>query len=236
LDGSINGQTGTKVLGRARSTGSLTQLVYHVLRRELLQCLFEPGQPLRIGTLCGRFQVSQGAVREALSRLTSEGLVESEPQRGFSVTPVSAEDLQDLTNVRVEIEQLTLRDSIASGDARWEARVLSAFHEVSRTPYLGVQTPLRFDWRFVEVHQTFFDVLVSACRSAWLTKTRNMLQVQALRYLGRSPPPTPDERDLVAELRELMNAALERSAHRACALLAEHMLRTADSLAKFIRP
>src|SRR5271154_5990166 len=152
------------------TAGSLTQRAYDLLREALLNCRFEPGEPLRIGELCKRLDASQGAVREALSRLTSEGLVEARPQLGFRVTPISAEDLRDLTEARVQIEQVCLRRSIAQGDLAWEARIIAAFHQLSKTPALEPGTPRRFDRRFVALHHSFFDVLVSACNSMWLSR------------------------------------------------------------------
>src|SRR5271169_4697633 len=151
------------------TAGSLTQRAYDLLRDALLDCRFEPGEPLRIGELCKQFKASQGAIREALSRLTSEGLVQARPQRGFRVTPISAEDLRDLTAARIEIEELCLRHAIAAGDIRWEARIIAAFHQLSRTPPLepGAEPP-RFDRRFVALHHSFFDDLVSSCGSVWL--------------------------------------------------------------------
>ena len=179
-----------------RTTGvaaSLTQRAYDQLRDALLDCRFEPGEPLRIGELCKRFEASQGAIREALSRLTSEGLVQARPQRGFCVTPISVEDLRDLTAARIEIEELCLRRAIAAGDVRWEARIIAAFHQLSRTPPLASGAQRRFDRRFVALHHSFFDDLVSSCDSVWLGRVRQMLQVQELRYHGRAPPPTPGE-------------------------------------------
>jgi DNA-binding GntR family transcriptional regulator len=183
------------------TAASLTQRAYDLLREALLDCRFEPGEPLRIGELCKQLEASQGAVREALSRLTSEGLVEARPQRGFRVTPISAEDLRDLTAARIEIEELCLRRAIASGDVRWEAGLVAAFHELSRTPQLEPGTQRRFARQFVALHHSFFDVLVSSCGSLWLRRVRGMLQIQELRYHGRSPPPVAGERDLVSELR-----------------------------------
>jgi DNA-binding GntR family transcriptional regulator len=208
----------------------MTQRAYDQLRDDLLNCRFEPGDPLRIGELCKRLEASQGAVREALSRLTSEDLVQARPQRGFRVTPISAEDLRDLTAARIEIEQLCLRHAIAAGDVRWEARIIAAFHQLSRTPALEPGAQRRFDRRFVALHHSFFDDLVSSCDSLWLSRVRQMLQVQELRYHGRSPPPMPGERDLVGELREVMDAAIGRDADRACELLARHMQRSAEVL------
>jgi DNA-binding GntR family transcriptional regulator len=212
------------------TAASLTQRAYDLLREALLDCRFEPGEPLRIGELCKRLDASQGAVREALSRLTSEGLVEARPQRGFRVTPISAEDLRDLTAARIEIEELCLRHAIDAGDVRWEARLVAAFHQLSRTPPLEPGPQRRFDRRFVALHHSFFDVLVSSCDSVWLGRVRQMLQTQELRYHGRSPPPAPGERDLVGELREVMEAAIARDAGRACELLSSHMRRSAELL------
>jgi DNA-binding GntR family transcriptional regulator len=214
----------------AGSESSLTQRAYNELRDALLDCRFEPGEPLRIGELCKQFKASQGAIREALSRLTSEGLVQARPQRGFRVTPISAEDLRDLTAARIEIEELCLRHAIAAGDLRWEARIIAAFHQLSRTPPLAPGTPRRFDRRFVALHHSFFDDLVSSCGSLWLARVRQMLQIQEMRYHGRSPPPAPGERDLIGELRELMEAVIARDSDRACRLLASHMRRSAEVL------
>src|ERR1700691_3843127 len=126
------------------AAASLTQRAYDLLREALLDCRFEPGEPLRIGELCKRLEASQGAVREALSRLTSEGLVEARPQRGFRVMPISAEDLRDLTAARIEIEELCLRHAIEAGDVRWDARLVGAFHQLSRTPPLEPGPNRRF--------------------------------------------------------------------------------------------
>jgi DNA-binding GntR family transcriptional regulator len=213
------------------SAASRTQHAYDELRRELLECRFEPGQPLRIQDLCKRFEVGQGAVREALSRLTSDGLVEAEPQRGFRVTPVSVADLKDLTSTRIQIDQVCLRQAIALGDVQWESRILAAFHEMSRTPAVEPGSkPRRFSSRFVTLHRSFFDVLVSGSNSYWLERLRQNLHVQDRRYHGRSPPPAAGERDLIAELRALMQATLDRKADRACELLSAHMTRSAEAL------
>jgi DNA-binding GntR family transcriptional regulator len=214
----------------AGGAASLTQRAYDKLRDALLDCRFESGEPLRIGELQKSFDASQGAVREALSRLTSEGLVQARPRHGFRVTPISAADLRDLTAARIEIEELCLRHAIKAGDVHWEARILAAFHQLSRTPILEPGAQGCFNRRFVAQHHSFFDVLVSSPGSFWLARVRQMLRVQELRYYGRLTSFKPGERDLVGELREVMEAALARNAARAGQLLVLHMRRLADRL------
>jgi GntR family carbon starvation induced transcriptional regulator len=82
----------------------------------------------------------------------------------------------------------------------------------------------------VALHHSFLDVLVSSPGSFWLARVRQMLQVQEFRYYGRLMSFKPGERDLVGELREVMEAAIARDAARAGQLLALHMRRTADLL------
>src|SRR5580698_7723981 len=110
------------------NAASLTQTAYERLRADLLSCKLKPDEQLKISQLCEQLGVSLGAVREALSRLTSEGLIISEPQRGFRAAPISAGDLEDLTLARVELETLCLRRAIAYGDLAWETGLVAAAH------------------------------------------------------------------------------------------------------------
>lgn len=77
-------------------SASLTERAYQRLRDDLLTCRLAPGDRLSIKELSAELGVSLGAVREALSRLTSEGFVTAQPQRGFRAAPITVEDLIDL--------------------------------------------------------------------------------------------------------------------------------------------
>ena len=101
---------------------SLTSAVQERLRADILSTRLLPGQKLHIAGLAKQFSVSLAAVREALSRLVADGLVQASDQRGFRVSPVSPADLRDVTQTRVDIEGLALRRSIERGDAAWLAR------------------------------------------------------------------------------------------------------------------
>lgn len=214
--------------GTTHTAPSLTQCTYDLLREALLDCRFKSGERLRIGELRISLGSSQSAVREALSRLTSEGLVEARPQHGFRVTPISIADLRDLTTARIEIEELCLRHAIEAADVSWEAHIVAAFHQLSRT--LEQRTECRVDHRFVKLHHSFFDVLVSTCDSLWLRRVRQMLQVQERRYHVRSPLLMSGKHDLICELREIMEAAIARDADKATKMLAFHMRRFGDLL------
>lgn len=172
--------------------------------------------------------VSVGAVREALSRLTSDGLVRNTPQRGFIVTPVSADDLRDLTNVRIEVETRCLELSIAHGDLRWEGRILSAYHQLSRTKAESDETKGTVSTAWTELHAEFHDSLIAACNSPWRLKLREMMFLQAERYRRMAAPHAIEHRDVDAEHKAIMEAALGRDAQGARARLTRHLEMTLE--------
>src|SRR2546427_11482141 len=92
--------------------GSLTVSTYRRLRADVLTGRLRPSEKLKVHELAQLLEVSPGVVREALSRLASERLVIATPQRGFRVAPISAEDVHDLTEARIEIEMACLRRSM----------------------------------------------------------------------------------------------------------------------------
>ncbi|XSC47418.1 GntR family transcriptional regulator [Bradyrhizobium sp. RDT10] len=76
---------------------TLASHVYDRLRQDIISVAIEPGEKLHIRSLCERFDVGLSPMREALSRLSSEGLVAQSDHRGFAVAPMGEEDLVDIT-------------------------------------------------------------------------------------------------------------------------------------------
>ena len=62
---------------------SRTEIAYKQIRGELLACRLAPGQKVNISELVQKLGFSLGAVREALSRLTSEGFLEAETNKAY---------------------------------------------------------------------------------------------------------------------------------------------------------
>ncbi len=211
------------MVGRSRTIDT-----YERLRAEILNNVHLPRAKLRIDLLAESFGVSPGAVREALSRLTAEGLVEAEPQKGFIVAPVSIADLVDLTSVRIEVETRCLRRAIDIGDVAWEGRIVASWHQLSRTPVKAASDEVNATW--TRLHSEFHDSLLAACDSAWWMKFRMQLHVQAERYRRLVLPYAKTQRNVDAEHRAIVDAVLARDADKACLLLAQHYRLTADLL------
>jgi len=214
------------------SAKSRTADTYEQIKLDLLNARYIPGAKLKIDQIREDLGVSPSAVREALSRLTSEGLVQAEPQRGFIVAPISAEDLRDLTAVRIEIETRCLRCAIAAGDVAWEGRILSALHQLRARPAFTRDAEGRMqmsaDW--TDLHSAFHDALVAACDSRWWLALRDQLFLQAERYRRLLGPYIVAERDTESEHVAIAEATIARDADKACSLLARHLALTAEQL------
>lgn len=209
---------------------SLTERAYRQLRDDLVTCRLVPGERINIKDISDSRHFSLGAVREALSRLTSEGFVTQDEARGFRATPISIADLTDLVAVRSDIEGKCLRRAIARGGLDWESTIVSASHRLSKTPTRDPVDPARLNEDYADAHAAFHHALVAACDSPWLLRMRDWLYAQSERYRYLTVPLVDSDRDLVHEHAEIVAATLERDADRAVMLLGEHLLATARML------
>lgn len=210
----------------AKASGpSMTQLAYDQLRNEILTGALPAETKINIAETVARTGLSLGAVREALSRLSSEGLVTSETNKGFRVAPITLEEMEDLTRTRVMIECACLENAILNGDVQWEGQVLSACHELIRTPMM-VENTQSVNPTWTEAHARFHAALVAGCDSPWLLKLRAMLYVQAERYRIATMPYDRASRNLAEEHQALAAAAVARQGEHASALMRDHLLKT----------
>nr|ART38525.1 G30 [uncultured bacterium] len=209
---------------------SLTERAYQQLRDDLLTCRLGPGDRINIKEIADSLGFSLGAVREALSRLTSEGFVTIDDRRGFRATPISIADMVDLISVRSDIEGQCLRRAIARGGLDWETAIVSAAHRLARTPVYAEDGDRRLNDDYAAAHAAFHEALVSACDSPWLQRMRDWLYAQSERYRYLAVPLAQAERDVHHEHAELVKAALAGDADRAVALLRDHLMATARIL------
>ena len=124
----------------ATAAPTRTEQVYARMRSDILAGHLTPGAKLPFAELVARYGGSTSVIREGLTRLVEQGLVQAEPQHGFRVVPLSISDLDDLTTARCELEGLVLRLSIAAGDLEWESAIVAAHHTLERTPMGDRQT------------------------------------------------------------------------------------------------
>ena len=201
---------------------TVANATYERLKHDIIFGKLKPGAKLKLETLKDDYAASVSTLRETLNRLTSEGFVSAAEQRGFFVSPVSADDLNEIANLRVLLECHALRESLQKGDDDWEADVAGAYHKLSTAEALmkarndaDLETWKEYDWQF---HLS----LIRACNSTNLLGLHATLfgkylryQILVLTYRGEVAR---------EEHKALFEAALARDGDVATKLLTQHIM------------
>jgi DNA-binding GntR family transcriptional regulator len=200
---------------------SIADRAYGDLRSDIIFGRLEPGARLRLDRLAIAYATSVSTLREILSRLSSEGFVIAEGQRGFQVAPVSAEGFQDVAAMRLLLETYALPMSFAAGDLEWESRVVAAYHKLAHMErrMLAGEREQTEQWKRYD--REFHRVLVEACGSQTLLDLYDGVFDHYLRYQIAAVV----FRGLLAaeEHKLLRDCALSRDPAQACEVLTRHV-------------
>ena len=216
--------------GAAATDGreTLASIAYQRLLDDIVGGQLQPGSKLRLHSLTQRYNVGNSPLREALNRLSANGMVQREENRGFRVSPASAEELSELIRTRCWLEEVALRESTRRGDAAWEEGVLLAFHRLSRRNRLFDEKFIQFDGTWEDLHHAFHLSLLSACNSKILLGFCAQLHEQTLRYRNLSSMKAYRERHELDEHRAIRDAVMDRDADKAVELLRAHYRITGE--------
>ncbi len=188
------------------------------LRSQILHGALAPGEKINLDLLRNAHGLSISPLREAMSRLIADGLVLFEDQRGYTVTPISAADLAEVTALRIALETQALRQAVAEGDLDWESGVMGAIYRLSRADR-------RTDTAVWEAaHSAFHVALVAGCGQPRLMGIIAQLRGLQDRYRLLLPEALCAEGG--AEHQAIAEAATRRDAAQAVAALQAHIATT----------
>ena len=212
----------------------LSELAYQKLREDILRADVPPDSKLKIEVLQQRYSLSNTPLREALNRLVAERLVVADERRGFRVMPVSLRQFVDLTEFRYVVEEGALLNAITHGGDDWEAGVVAAFHRLEAVEKRVTLSESSSDDEWRIRHKALHMALLLGCTSQRLVSTCAAVFDEAERYRCFAAKLARSERHAGDEHRRIMEAALERDARLATALMRNHVKRTADHVAEML--
>ena len=184
-----------------------------------------PGERLKIERLKVMLGTGTSPIREALSLLTSDQLVERIDQRGFRAAPASVNHFQEILALRCQLEPIALGKSIELGDNQWEEELVLIHHRLTRTPRYEIA-------QFENLHKEFHMAMIGACQSPILLRFCVQLYDLNVRYrylAGKSDDYS--QRDIPGEHTQLMEAVINRDNKLACKNLVAHYEKTGEFLA-----
>ncbi len=235
----------------ARQSQTMADAIAAALRQAISEGALADGAPLRQAELAEKFRVSRIPIREALLKLEREGLVETRPRRGTVVTALDADAFQEILEMRLALESLALRLSIArmqEPDIAAACTILRQTEDALRDPPTTHDRSKEFETRWGEVNWQFHRALYHACGRPRLLETIDNLHLLFARHLRVrleiiAPTRTGHEsRDVqknrsewagvVQEHRDLLDACQARDVSRAEAVLERHIRLNGDELVR----
>jgi len=210
---------------RAGGAATLTESLHERIRQDIILGALQPASKLKLEKLSKSYGVSVNTLRESLSRLAADGMVVAEGQKGFTVLPVSIEDLREITEMRQLLECHALRQSIANADLDWEARLVGAYHKLSKVEALVEAEPEMYGEAWERYNLEFHEALIAN----WLKLFHRAMYDHSQRYRMLSLQTKPFPRSQSAkEHQQILDAAIARDADTAERILAGHILKGAE--------
>jgi DNA-binding GntR family transcriptional regulator len=197
------------------------QQVAGVLRSAITSGRFAPGQRLVEKDLCELTGVSRASVREALRQIETEGLIETLPNRGPSVSKLSTQDAASIYEVRGALEALAAQ-LFASHATDEQVQQLEASVRVLGLAYKDADVD-----RIVEAKRRFYGVLFEGSGNSMISTILNTInaRITMLRRVSLSSPKRGPAS--IREIRAVLNAIKRRDPQAAYDASLNHIRQAA---------
>ena len=208
-----------------RSYKSISEMLTDDLRQTILSGGLEEGEYLRQRSLARRYGVSEVVVREALRHLEAEGLVETEPRRGARVSRLSAAEVKELWELRIQLEKLLTHHAVPAFQAEDLARTEELIQAMSRE-----RNPVAW----LTLNREFHDRLYRPSGRLRILRFANNQRNLIDRYLRMRLEVLQHYEIAHREHRSILVAYRQGNAALAVKRVEAHLQRTADSVVAFL--
>lgn len=206
-------------------TGTIADAVYQALRSAIVFGQLPPGRRLLERELAVELAVSRTPIREALRRLSEEGLVAGVPNRGVVVRTITLEEADHVYAVREPLEALAAELAARRCTAAQIAELEGCLLRAERAAQDG-------DWRTViQENNAFHDLMARASGNPVLARMLDLLrnQVNLVRMaLWARRPGRPQE--TLRQHREILEGLLSGDPREAARAVRAHLQSSWQSL------
>ncbi|HUQ09680.1 MAG TPA: GntR family transcriptional regulator [Steroidobacteraceae bacterium] len=207
---------------------TLSDRLVDVLRDYILSGAIEADLPIRQDALAAQLRVSKIPLREALARLEQDGLVISQPNRGFFVQRMTPEEAEEIYALRLKLEpDAAAHACLIATEADQEAarQSLAAFDidAAAHKPTVGA------------LNRAFHLALVKPGGNRITTNIVSRLHILADRYVRKHLEPRGRVPRAEAEHHEMLDAWVKRKDAKVRKMLTEHLEGTLGDLRGVLR-
>jgi DNA-binding GntR family transcriptional regulator len=200
--------------------GATVAFIVERLREDIWGARLEPGARLVEGDLTARFAVSRGPVREALRRLSADGLIEHRPHRGAVVRRLTEREIRELFLIRIEMEALAARLAAAAEAPDRRARFAAAIEPIH-------SDAARNPCDYLKENAAFHDAVMALADNLELRNLAIRLQLPLIMAQVGDVLTAPVLEASVREHRSIASAILKRDPQAASARMRAHLERAA---------
>ena len=210
---------------------TLSEKVYKAFKRDIIHGVYQPGEPLTEKVLAKRYKGSRTPVRESALRLQQERLLRIVPNRGYFVSQITLQELNEIYEYRIAVECAAAElAAMKGGDPELLARLI----ELANTSY---RTDSRESYvQFIEADTSFHlgiarlsrnQMLVRAVNEARSQMERIMYAAIDIHYYGEVP---------AREHQEIVKAIQEHNPELARKRMYDHISQSKDKVLRLAAP
>ena len=207
----------------------LRDVVFNTLRKAILKGELKPGERLMEIALAERLGVSRTPVREAMRKLELEGLVVMIPRRGAQVANITEKDLNEVLEVRMALENLSIENAGNKMTEEQLAELKKAAKVFEATMEEGNLVKL------AEADVAFHEVIYQSSDNRRLNQVLNNLREQIYRYRVEYLKEEETRKLLVKEHDEIYEAIRNRDVKTAQEISYQHIENQREAIVRSIR-
>lgn len=195
----------------------LSEQAYRQIKRMIVSLELEPGSIVREGELTEQLGFGRTPLREALLRLSLEGLVDIVPRQGIFVAEIAITDLQHLFEVRIPLESLASRLAANRGRPQHWQQMRAALAAIDPAADSASNLDL------IQVDEACHRILYQATDNEFLERAATTLYSSSLRLWYYFLSEIGDMREAVVEHERILEALEAGDGDRAAQLIEEHI-------------
>ncbi|MBO9355814.1 FCD domain-containing protein [Bordetella petrii] len=191
---------------------------YARLRGDVIACRLPPGAIVTEPELMAAYNIRKTSCRIALTRLAQDGFVRSRPRKGYQIAPITLRDVEEVFQLRAQIEPLAARLAVG----RIDLEHLRALEAACRLQHPVLQLHDQIDV-FMDANKAFHLAIAQACGNERLYRMLASLldEMSRLVALGFGVQKTKPE--IKHDHNALIDAFAEGDARRAELIARRHI-------------
>jgi DNA-binding GntR family transcriptional regulator len=218
----VAGDTGFATLMadvRLDRAAPLREQIYQLIRRMIVTGLLRPGDTIHEMTIADRLDLSRTPVREAIKRISDEGLVEVRAQSGTFVAPITAREVEEAYLIRTALELESVRRAATAfaEEHRRRLEAVTAAHRAALDRGDYAEAIARDD----DFHRAIAEI--NGLHRLWRAVDLSKAQMDRCRYLSL---PQPGHADATIRQHEAIVEALAANDAEAAHAAMKHHLDT----------